>query len=119
MGSGTGITSGEITYLARIFTPGILPNIVSSPSGSAQDLHRLFAGVFFGEICKTRTTSRIDGCLNLVGHTEELAKQNTFNNLDPYDDDDAIFLHTDDAKDHFLRKALNTKWLPSFHKRRR
>ena len=28
-----------------------------------------------------------------MGHTEELAKQNTFNNLDPYDDDDtAVFL---------------------------
>ena len=43
-----------------------------------------------------------------MGHTEELAKQNTFNNLDPYNDDDAVFLHTDDTKDHLLRKALDT-----------
>ena len=71
-----------------------------------------------GKYTKPETTSRIDGCLNLVGHTEELAKQNTFNNLDTYDDDEAVF-HNDDAKDHLLRQAHDTKWLPSPHKRRR
>ena len=93
MGSGTGNHLWRNNTLTRIFTPGILPNIVPSPSGSAQDLHRLFAGVFFGEIYKTRNHQPNRWVSKLKGHTEELAKQNTFNNLDPYDDDDtAVFL---------------------------
>ena len=41
-----------------------------------------------------------------MGHTEELAKQNTFNNLDPYDDDDtAVFLLEVTLKDEVTRAA--------------
>ena len=43
-----------------------------------------------------------------MGHTEELAKQNTFNNLDPYDDDDtAVFLLEVTLKDKVTRAAHN------------
>ena len=41
-----------------------------------------------------------------MGHTEELAKQNTFNNLDPYDDDvAAVFLLEVMLKDEVSRAA--------------
>ena len=46
MGSGTGNHLWRNNTLTRIFTPGILPYIVPSPSGSAQNLHRLFCWGF-------------------------------------------------------------------------
>ena len=79
-------------------SPRVLPNRTPSPPGSDPKPPQTVAGVFFGEVYKTRTTSRIDGRLNLVGHTEELAKQHTLNTLDPYVlDDNAVFLLEVDA----------------------
>ena len=42
----------------------------------------------------------------LGGSLKELNKNHTLNTLDPYDNDDAVFLHNDDAKDHDIRGAL-------------
>ena len=103
---GQGITSGEITHLNGIFTPGILPNRVPSPPDLPKPPQAVCWGLLRGNIQNpnhqpNRWASALGGSL------KELNKNHTLNTLDPYDNDDAV-LHNDDAKDHLLRKAHDT-----------